>query len=130
MSDASRVVLDASAVIALARGERGASAVESVIDRASLNAVNFAETVVVLVRAGVTRRSAVASLRALQLQIEPCDEAIAEISADIHAATRKHGLSLGDCICLATARQLGAKVLTADRAWRSLDVGVVVEVIR
>jgi PIN domain nuclease of toxin-antitoxin system len=124
------VVLDASAVIALARGERGASAVESVIDRASLSAVNFAETLVVLVRAGVARRSAVASLRALQLRIEPCDETIAEIGADIHAATRKHGLSLADCICLATARQLGAKVLTADRAWRSLDVGVTVEVIR
>jgi PIN domain nuclease of toxin-antitoxin system len=45
-------------------------------------------------------------------------------------ATRGHGLSLGDRACLALARTLGATALTTDRAWRAVDVGVAIEVIR
>ncbi len=39
-------------------------------------------------------------------------------------------LSLGDAACLATARVLGMPVLTANRAWAALPVGVEVRLIR
>ena len=48
----------------------------------------------------------------------------------MHASTRSRGLSLGDRACLALARRLAATAVTTDRAWREVDVGAAVEVIR
>jgi PIN domain nuclease of toxin-antitoxin system len=48
----------------------------------------------------------------------------------LREATRAAGLSLGDRLCLAAARARQARVLTADRSWAGLDVGVEIEVIR
>ncbi len=56
-------------------------------------------------------------LRALDLRIEPIDEAIAERAARLRAAHRS--LRLPDALVLAAADALGAdSVLTADRRWR------------
>jgi ribonuclease VapC len=44
--------------------------------------------------------------------------------------TRDAGLSLSDRACLSVARRLGLPVLTMDRSWAELDVGVDVRVIR
>jgi PIN domain nuclease of toxin-antitoxin system len=37
---------------------------------------------------------------------------------------------LGDRSCLALARSLGAPLLTADRAWQRIDLGIEIELIR
>jgi PIN domain nuclease of toxin-antitoxin system len=44
--------------------------------------------------------------------------------------TKSAGLSLGDRACLALARHKNVPVLTTDRAWKDLDIGIVVAVIR
>jgi PIN domain nuclease of toxin-antitoxin system len=44
--------------------------------------------------------------------------------------TRQAGLSLGDRACLALGLTRGLPVLTADRVWAQLDVGVEVVVCR
>jgi len=46
--------------------------------------------------------------------------------------TRTAGLSIGDRACLALANHLNVKVLTADRAWKTLGaaIGIDVELIR
>jgi PIN domain nuclease of toxin-antitoxin system len=44
--------------------------------------------------------------------------------------TGQAGLSPGDRTWLALARSLGLPVLTADRAWTSLRLGVTLRVIR
>jgi PIN domain nuclease of toxin-antitoxin system len=46
--------------------------------------------------------------------------------------TRPAGLSLADRVCLALARRLGLRAMTADRAWRSVSaaIGVEIELIR
>jgi PIN domain nuclease of toxin-antitoxin system len=44
--------------------------------------------------------------------------------------TRHAGLSLGDRACLALGEGLGYPVITADRVWASLDLGIEVVVIR
>jgi PIN domain nuclease of toxin-antitoxin system len=40
------------------------------------------------------------------------------------------GLSLGDRACLALALELNAPVYTADRAWKNLNLGIRIHVIR
>ena len=69
-------------------------------------------------------------LRGLDLAIRPFDESLAVAAGLLRSATREHGLSLGERACLAMARCEGAAVLTADRTWATLNVGVEVELIR
>ena len=45
-------------------------------------------------------------------------------------AARQDGLSLGDRACLALAMRERSRVLTADRAWSDLDLGVELALIR
>jgi PIN domain nuclease of toxin-antitoxin system len=66
----------------------------------------------------------------LRLPVIPFDAADAKIVASLWPPTRPSGLSLGDRACLALGLRLGVPVLTADRAWASLKLGVDVGVIR
>jgi len=50
--------------------------------------------------------------------------------ARLRRLTRTRGLSICDRACLALAKRLGLPVVTADREWVSLDLGVVVTLIR
>jgi ribonuclease VapC len=125
-----RVVLDASAVLAVAHGEPGAEAVEPLVDGAALSTVNWSEVARVCLSAG--RRpealSAVlsdAGCETIEFTAEDADRA-----ARLWPATRSAGLSLGDRACLALAGRLGVPAVTADRAWVGLDVGVEVVCLR
>jgi PIN domain nuclease of toxin-antitoxin system len=44
--------------------------------------------------------------------------------------TRSAGLSVGDRACLGLAKELDLPVVTADRMWASLDLGIEIELIR
>ena len=129
MKNASEVVLDASALIALMRDEKGAERVATVIDRAVIGAVNLAEVVSKFVRGiavGVIREW----IETLELNVRPFDRELSYAAAALLPATRAQGLSLGDRACLALALTLKAPALTTDRAWDAVDVGVAVEVVR
>lgn len=130
MRSDSEVLLDASALMAVVLDEPGGDLIGGRLERAHISPVNLAETIIGLERRGMPRDLVVELLDALGLTIAPCTGETASVAASIHAHTRKQGLSLGDCFCLATARALKAPVLTADRAWRRLDVGVAIEVVR
>lgn len=64
------------------------------------------------------------------LAIVPLDDAQARHIARLRPATRSAGLSLGDRSALALGLARGLPVLTADRSWAALPVGVRIEVIR
>lgn len=123
-------VLDTSAVLCLAYGERGADRVEAVLPQARISAVNYAETVSKLVEQSRYDEGAQADLAALQLVIVPLDRETAELAGLMRAETRGAGLSLGDRCCLALAKRLGAIALTADRAWAKVAIGVPIELVR
>ena len=124
------VVLDASAMLALLLNEPGRDRVLARIAEARIGLVNHVEVLTRLMRrgegdAGLSRyRSVAAPL------LVPLDEDQAFHAARLLAPTRDFGLSLGDRCCLALGAALGAPVLTADRIWAGIDVGVAIEVIR
>lgn len=57
-------------------------------------------------------------------------EKFTEIAAYLWDKTRQFGLSLADRSCLALAIEKEADVLTADRAWTTLDLGGEIQLIR
>lgn len=69
-------------------------------------------------------------VRNLPIAWEPLSTEQAEIAADLLPETKRLGLSLGDRCCLALAMLRQLPVLTADRAWAALDLGLAIQLIR
>ena len=128
----SEPVLDASAILAFLQDEPGAEVVAASLATGScpVCAVNLSEAAAKLVDAGLTRAEVSEVLGDLDLEIVPFGEALALECAWLREPTRGAGLSLGDRACLALAKQLSRPVLTTDRAWTSLSVGVTAKLIR
>jgi PIN domain nuclease of toxin-antitoxin system len=124
------VVLDASALLALLLQEKGADLVLAAMPDSRISSVNFCETMTRAIDRGFPGSVVQTQIDRSEVTIHPFDARQATIAADLRPATRHLGLSLGDRACLALARSLGAPVMTADRAWASLDVGIDITVIR
>ena len=124
------VVLDASALLALLNTEPGSEEVERTIPGAAISTVNLSEVVAKLVEAGMPEEAVRSVLGGIGLEIHPFDVELAFQTGILRPQTRALGLSLGDRACVALGLQLKAPVLTTDRNWKSLDVGVEVRAIR
>ena len=128
MAEAEQVLLDASALLAFARNEPGADRVRRALASASISAVSVAECLAVFSRF-TTAAAAAQVLSRLGLNVIACDWQTSVMAAEIHASARARGLTLTDCICLATARRLGLGALTANPDWSGLNVDVPIEVL-
>ena len=123
-------VLDASAVLALLNKEPGGDVVRTSLREATISAVNLAEVGTKLSDQGASQSDIRDALRFLELSVEPFDEDAAIASTELRPMTRHRGLSLGDRVCLALAARHEIPVLTADRNWSTLDLGVDIRLIR
>jgi PIN domain nuclease of toxin-antitoxin system len=123
-------VLDASALLALLNEEEGKARVEAILGEAVVSAVNACEILGKLIDAGVPERDARTSLELLNLQVIPFDAEMAYTAACLRPQTRRFGLSLGDRCCLALGMVRQSTVVTTERAWSKLKIGVNVEVVR
>src|SRR4051812_27285851 len=112
----SSFVLDASALLAMLRGEPGGEMVEEQLPECLVSAVNLAEVVSAL-SADAPRHEIERQLEPFGLRVIPFDREQAGIVGELRPATREHGLSLGDRACLALAIQRGVPALTADQRW-------------
>lgn len=128
----SHVVLDASAILALLKSERGASKVAGVIADASVCAINQAEVISHFVHLGAPVEEIRAMLSALPYSVVAADDALAWEAGNLRSVTASAGLSLGDRFCLALCKRLGASAYTADKIWCDIagEVGVKVVAIR
>lgn len=125
-----RVVLDASAVLALLNDEVGAKKVQESLPGAMISSVNFAEVVTRLSLLGMPENEIQEALDILALDITPFDEEQAYLAGFLAMKTKQAGLSLGDRACLALALKTGSEALTSDKAWLALEIGVDVRLIR
>jgi len=119
-------VIDASAAIAYLLDESGGAAVLPHLPSGLISAVNLTEVVTRLIRSGHD------PLRAhyLGCRVVDHDADLADRTGRLWPLTAHLGLSLGDRACLALADREGLPVLTADRAWAGLAIGVDVRLIR
>lgn len=125
-------LLDASAVIALLKGEPGADRVTDLLSESAITLVNLAEVIGRAQRFASAPERAPAAIRQLGIPVLEILEADAIAAGLLRARTDRFGLSLGDRFCLAVARRTGVVALTADRAWGEVaeEIGVSVEMIR
>jgi ribonuclease VapC len=124
------VVLDASAILALLNAEPGAEAVEQALPGAIISTVNLSEIVAKLAERGMPESLIHVALGEIGLQVIPFDEDLSYQTGMLRVSTRSAGLSFGDRACLALGRRLRLPVLTTDRGWASLDIGVDVRLLR
>ena len=126
----SKVVLDASALLAMLFGEPGCEFVASRGNGAVLSSVSYSETLVKMIDRGIELNHAERILRRLSLYVAVFDSEAAAVAASLRFHTRPLGLSLADRACLALGLKTGFPVLTADRRWAEVPAQVTVELIR
>ena len=111
--------------------ELGSDAVsEAIEDGAAISAVNISEIVSKLTDKGASELEIHEAIDYLDLNVVEFGTKLAYEAGLLRQKTRSAGLSFGDRACLALALELKLPVLTADRAWSTIDVGVTVRVIR
>jgi PIN domain nuclease of toxin-antitoxin system len=124
------IIADASAILAALKNEPFSNIDPRRLVGATTSAVNICEVLAKLHDDGLTDAQADAAVFTMDLRVVPFNEPQARTAAQLRSITRHTGLSIGDRACLALGVHLGSPVLTADRAWASLDVGVEVVLIR
>jgi ribonuclease VapC len=126
-----RVVLDASALLAILNQEVGAETLTpEILSGAAISTVNLAEVHGKLVGRGLRPDDAWEATLGPIREAVPFTAEHARLVGDLVAQTRPLGLSLGDRACLALGVALKAPVYTADRSWKKLKVGARIRVIR
>ncbi len=125
-----RVVMDASALLAFLHGEPGDAAVISRLEGALVSAVNWSEVLQKSLRLGVDVEGMEEEFQDMGITFEAFTPAQAQTAARLWEAVPKAGLSLADRACLALALESGLPVMTADRAWRHLSLGLDIQLIR
>ena len=88
----SELILDASAVLAVLRQERGAKAVEEPLPNGIISSVNLSEVMARELEAGVPLEMIDYQLGRLSIPVIPFDEPLAKIAASIKVKTRPFGL--------------------------------------
>jgi PIN domain nuclease of toxin-antitoxin system len=124
------VLLDSSALLAVLHKEPGADVVTTALGSARMSAVNYTEVLTKLIDEGLRPVEARYAVDRFECETLEADKDRAALAGDLHAITRGKGVSLADRFCLALARELRLPVLTTDRRWKDLDLGVEVRVIR
>lgn len=125
-------VLDASALLALLRGEPGWERVRSVLADSAMSTVNLGEVVGHYARNGASEAEIRLMLDPLPIDWISFDAEIAYAAGMLLPQARSAGLSLGDRACLSLAARLQVPALTADRSWASVSetLGVEIELLR
>ncbi len=124
------LLLDSSAVLAAILGEPGGEIAFAAATEGAISIVNFCEVCTRLVQDGFSADAAQAQVRRFDLKLLPFTEQHALRAAALRPVTSHLGLSLGDRACLAHGLVDRKIIVTADRDWAKLDLGIDIRLIR
>lgn len=123
-------VLDASAVLAYLHEEPGTERVASVLEDALVSTVNWSE----VLQKSLWQQADIVGMQEefeeVGVIFKPFTTSQAELAAALWEPTKQHGLSLADRACLALAIESKATVITADQAWKHLNLEIEIQFLR
>ena len=126
----SRAVFDTSAILAILCAEPGRDVALAHLPGAVVSTVNLAEVFSKATESGLGLEPVRRAVKKLQLTEIEFDGEQAFITGTLREKTRSLGLSLGDRACFALALSRGLPVLTGDKLWAEVNVGVEVILFR
>ncbi len=124
------VVLDASVLLAVLKGEALDERMHMLLEGALLSTVNLAEVLTKVYEDPSIEDDAVDEILAILRPPEPFTEQQAKFAAQLRPVTAAVGLSLGDRACIALGAETDADIYTADRAWAKLKLPYRIHLIR
>jgi ribonuclease VapC len=125
-----KVILDASALLALVFDEPGAEAVAVQARMSRILSVNFSEVVQRIIAIDGNPDRAEEAVDLLGIEVVPFDRYLARLTAELRKKTSFMGASFADRACMAFGLASGAPIFSADRDWRKLDIGLDIKLIR
>jgi len=125
-----KIVFDSSAILALLKMESGHEIVSKNLEQAIVSSVNFCEVVSFLSKKTQKQDEMIKFLTETFDCIEDFNIEQAIIAGSFISITKDYGLSLGDRACLALAKYKNIPVLTADKTWGKLNLGIKIKLIR
>ena len=125
-----KIVFDASAILALLKMESGHEIVAKNLEQAVVSSINFYEVVSFLSKKTQKQEEMIKFLTDTFDCVEDFNIEQAIIAGSFISVAKDYGLSLGDRACLALAKYKNIPVLTADKAWSKLNLGIKIKLIR
>ncbi|MBS0470903.1 MAG: PIN domain-containing protein [Proteobacteria bacterium] len=126
----SEIVIDASVALCYLRRERGWEGVPQHLPIASMSVVNYAEVFQRLLRESADAGPRAQLLIDMGLRLIDADPVLARAAAELEAPTRGQGISLADRFCIALAMLRQVPLLTADKPWAALGLGIDIRLLR
>lgn len=127
-------VLDASALLAVSQGEKGADFVMELIETKDcvISSVNMAEVACKMLEFGLPGNQLKRAVEQFSIGAIDFNQEQALACAELRPLTKSAGLSLGDRACLGLAKLMDGTAVTSDRPWLAIAeaVGIKVLVIR
>ena len=115
-------VLDSSVLVAVMQAEPGSEKLLRFFDGSLMSAVNHSEVLQKMAQLGGSIEITTAFMSRLDFQVVAFDKELSTETASLWPSTSRKGLSLADRSCLALARATSGIAVTADRAWKNLDI--------
>lgn len=126
----SKVIVDASALLALIKNESGAKVVEELLGNIVMSSVNVSEVASILLDSEMSSEEAEEVIEPFISSIVPFDYKQSIECASLKKITKHLGLSLGDRACINLGIQLGLPIYTADKIWAKLKLECTIILVR
>ncbi len=124
-------VLDASALLAVSKGEKGADLVLDLLDSGDcvISSVNMAEVASKMLEFGLPPQELKRAIGQFIVDVIDFNQEQALTCAELRPLTKSAGLSLGDRACLGLAKLMNGTAVTSNRPWMAIAEAVGVKVL-